>query len=93
MTKINHKENAAKIMAKNGWMPIKASPKELLDIIAEMHMVDVPDLLGPSRKSNLVSARKEIAVRMVFDGKKIIEVGRLLGDRKATAILNYLKDA
>lgn len=78
-------------------MPANPRPKEIIAAIAIQHGVTVADILGSSRRRNIVKARHE-AMAQVYDRCRVMgerrslpDLGRIFGGRDHTTCLHALR--
>lgn len=68
-------------------------PDEVLNVVAAYTRITVPDLLSHRKPSHLVEARRVAAVAYRLMGYSSPEIGRFLGGRDHTTILNSVQKA
>lgn len=80
---------------KSGLWPIWYRPpsrprlcSDTLDAVAEDFGIRVGDLIGPSREGYLVDARAVVVMLLVSKGWSAPQIGRMLGNRDHSTILN-----
>lgn len=60
--------------------------------VADAHVIAPEDLVGPSRRRDLVDARSEAAVRLASETDlRLWQIGEVLGGRHHTSVIHLIR--